>query len=90
MLICMQEINFISNFFLIYCKNIANLKFGELWECLTDSCRVKTRMDFNWPLKSNLVAGTRVILISCMLNNSINRLMKLVILIFLHLFVTLS
>ena len=32
----MQNIKFISNFFFeIYCKDIANLLFWELWECLT-------------------------------------------------------
>ena len=30
-----KKISFISNFFLRYCKDIANLLLWELWECLT-------------------------------------------------------
>ena len=35
MFICIQKINFISNFFLRYRKDIANLLLWELWEHLT-------------------------------------------------------
>ena len=35
MFICIQKINFISNFFLRYRKDIANLLLWELWERLT-------------------------------------------------------
>ena len=35
MFICLQKINFISNFFLRYCKDTVNLLFWVLWECFT-------------------------------------------------------
>ena len=39
--ICMQKINLTSlTSFLSYCKDIANLLFWELWECLTISIKI--------------------------------------------------
>ena len=35
MFICIQNIYFISNFFFWYCKDIANMIFWELSQCLT-------------------------------------------------------
>ena len=40
MLICLQKINFISNFCLRYCTGIINLLFWELWKCLTISIKI--------------------------------------------------
>ena len=40
MFIYMQKINFIFNLFLRYFKDIANLLFWKLWECLTISIKI--------------------------------------------------
>ena len=67
MFIYMEKINFLSNFFLRYCEDIANLLFWELWECLTQPlpkiivsiCRKLSCLSANKKSVSSLISFLR-------------------------------
>ena len=52
MSICMQKMNSIPNFFLRYCKYIANLLLRVFWECLTMSINNDSTTKYHFDVQS--------------------------------------